>query len=303
MMRKASENASRPRALAAKVIHAAFKFLDDRGGSARRSEVLEHIAQSVQFDEWEAARYESGGIRWQTILSFYIAGATKGAYLVRRRGTWYLTPEGREALKLEPLELIRAIDEAYAKWDKARNEQSEASGPATMLEDDSDALEPSETLDEVRDRAAQTLKERVAEMTPYQFQDLVAALLRGMGYSTPVVAPPGRDGGLDIIAYRDPLGTVPPRIKVQVKHRQAPASVQEVRELIGLLHRDSDVGVFVSSGGFTPDAKATARSSSVHLELVDLDRFLDLWQQFYDRLPEGDKSLLPLIPVYFLDPA
>jgi len=79
--------------------------------------------------------------------------------------------------------------------------------------------------------------------------------------------------------------------------------VQEVRELMGLLQRDSDVGVFVSSGGFTPDAKATARSSSVHLELVDLDRFLDLWQQFYDRLPEGDKSLLPLIPVYFLDPA
>lgn len=187
------------------MIHAAFKFLDERGGSARRSEVLEHIAQSVQFDEWEAGRFEkSGAIRWQTKLSFYTVGAIKGGLLVRRSGTWYLTPEGREALKLEPLELVRAIEEAYAQWDKARNEQSEASGATTMEEDNGDAVEPSETLDEVRDRAAQTLKERVAEMSPYEFQDLVAALLRGMGYSTPVVAPPGRDGGLDIIAYRDP---------------------------------------------------------------------------------------------------
>lgn len=302
-MRETSESVSPTRALAAKVVHAAFKYLDDRGGSARRSEVLKHIAQSVEFDEWEAGRFEkSGAIRWQSKLGLYTVGAVKGGLLVRRSGTWYLTPEGREALNLKPLELVRAIEEAYAKWNKARNEQSEATGVPTVEEGDGDAVEPSETLDEIRDRAAQTLRERVAELSPYEFQDLVAALLRGMGYSTPVVAPPGRDSGLDIIAYRDPLGTVPPRIKVQVKHRQTPATVQEVRELMGLLQRDNDVGVFVSSGGFTPDAKATARSSSGHLELVDLDRFLDLWQQFYDRLPEGDKGLLPLIPVYFLDP-
>lgn len=42
---------------------------------------------------------------------------------------------------------------------------------------------------------------------PYEFQDLVAALLRAMGYYTPFIAPKGKDGGVDIIAYRDPLGT------------------------------------------------------------------------------------------------
>jgi len=136
---------------------------------------------------------------------------------------------------------------------------------------------------------------------PYEFQDLAAALLRGMGYFTPFVAPPGKDGGVDIIAYRDPLGTVTPRMKVQVKHRNASANVQELRQLMGLLTKDGDVGVFISTGGFTSDALSTARASHVHMELIDQSRFLALWQQFYPKLNDEDKVRLPLHPVYFLD--
>ena len=52
-----------------------------------------------------------------------------------------------------------------------------------------------------------------------------------MGYHVPFVAPPGRDGGVDVIAYKDPLGTVAPRIKAQIKHREEKVTVREVREL------------------------------------------------------------------------
>jgi predicted Mrr-cat superfamily restriction endonuclease len=38
-----------------------------------------------------------------------------------------------------------------------------------------------------------------------------------MGYHTPFISPKGKDGGIDIIAYQDPLGLKTPRIKVQVK--------------------------------------------------------------------------------------
>jgi restriction system protein len=123
-----------------------------------------------------------------------------------------------------------------------------------------------------------------------------------MNYYTPFVAPKGKDGGIDVIAYRDPLGTITPRIKVQIKHREVSASVQEIRQLMSLLQKDGDVGMFVSSGGFTPDAKTTARSSHVHVELVDLDRFITLWQEFYPKLADEDKALLPLMPIYFYAP-
>jgi restriction system protein len=58
------------------------------------------------------------------------------------------------------------------------------------------------------------------------------------------------DRGVDIFAYRDPLGTPSPRMKVQIKHRESPETAQEVRELMGLLQKDGDVGIFISSGGF-----------------------------------------------------
>jgi restriction system protein len=105
---------------------------------------------------------------------------------------------------------------------------------------------------------------------------------------------------VDIVAYRDPLGTESPRIKAQIKHRESSATVQEVRQLMGLLQKEGDVGIFVSTGGFTPDGRNAARSSHVHVELIDLNRFISLWQDFYDKLKEEDKSLLPLRPIYFL---
>src|SRR5262249_31991521 len=88
------------------------------------------------------------------------------------------------------------------------------------------------------------------------------------------------------------------------KHRSdTPASVQEVRQPMGLLQKDGDVGMFVSSGGFSGDAKATARGAHLHVELIDLDRFIALWQEFYSKLTDEDKSLLPLVPLYFYAPS
>ena len=158
------------------------------------------------------------------------------------------------------------------------------------------------TIQGIEQLAIEGLKKQINHKNPYEFQELVAALLRGMDYYTPFVAPKGKDGGIDVIAYRDPLGTITPRIKVQIKHREASASVQEIRQLMGLLQKDGDVGLFVSSGGFTPDAKTTARSSHAHVELVDLDRFITLWEEFYLKLADEDKALLPLMSIYFYAP-
>lgn len=44
------------------------------------------------------------------------------------------------------------------------------------------------------------------------------------------------------------------------------------------------------------------RSSTRHIEIMDLSRLLDLWQQHYDRIGETGKMLLPLVKVFFLAP-
>ncbi|HSF29383.1 MAG TPA: restriction endonuclease [Candidatus Tectomicrobia bacterium] len=83
-------------------------------------------------------------------------------------------------------------------------------------------------------------------MGPYEFQKLVAELLVAISYHVPFVAPPGRDGGIDLTVYKDPLGTSTPRIKVRVKHREQKLTVREVGELEALQRKEGDIGLIVS---------------------------------------------------------
>jgi len=67
---------------------------------------------------------------------------------------------------------------------------------------------------------------------------------------------------------------------------------------------DQDVGIFVSTGGFTSEAESEARTQERRkVTLLDLEKLFDLWVQHYDKIAEVDKRLLPLKPVYYLAPA
>ena len=66
---------------------------------------------------------------------------------------------------------------------------------------------------------------------------------------------------------------------------------------------DEDVGIFVSLGGFTKDAQLEARTQEKRrVTLIDLDKFFELWIEYYSKLSEPAKQQLPIKPVYFLAP-
>lgn len=292
---------SRSHALAAKVIFAALSALRERGGELPTRDVVEEVGLRVTLDEWASQRYEKTGyVRWQSMLHFFSIDCMKAGYLVKTKGVWYLTPEGEQALKKGEDGLLRSAREGYRAWKDGRQQPAQEGQTVEELEPDIGAQQLS--ADEALSMAIDGIRYFLGHKNPYEFQDIVAALLRGMGYFTPIVAPPGKDGGIDIIVYRDPLGTLSPHMRVQVKHRETSATVQEIRELIGTLQKDGDIGIFVSSGGFTQDAKQAARHARVHIELIDMERFVDLWKAFYPKLSDEDKSLLPLVAVYFVAP-
>lgn len=286
---------SRSRALAAKVIFAAFQILKENGNEMQMRDLMEEVEKRVELNEWDKARYEkSGYIRWQSILHFFSIDCVKAGFLLKKKGKWYLTPEGEEVISLGQRKLLDAATQAYREWASEQITETE------QTEDDIDEPTTSMTFDEIEQIAMSGFEKYIKIKNAYEFQDLVAALLRAMGYYTPFVAPRGKDGGIDVIAYQDPLGTESPRIQVQIKHRDSPANVSEVRQLMGLLQKAGDVGIFVSSGGFTTDAKSAGRSSHIHVELIDLARFIGLWQEFYNKMSDEDKNLLPLRPIYLL---
>lgn len=290
------------RALAAKVIFAALKILKDAGGELSYQELVSRLPQTIKFDPWDLETYEkSGNVRWTSILHFFSIDCIKAGFLVKQKGIWFLTKEGEAALSLGERGLLDEASKAYREWEKFSNKPIVDEKCLEEAINYDDAKKREITLEEMEQLAAEGLLEFINKKTPYEFQDLIAALLRGMGYHTPFIAPRGKDGGVDIMAYQDPLGTMSPRIKVQIKHRESTASVKEVRELMGLL-QNGDVGLFVSTSGFTTDAKMTARNSRDHVELIDFGRFIALWQEFYNKLSDEDKARLPLRAVYFLAP-
>jgi restriction system protein len=158
------------------------------------------------------------------------------------------------------------------------------------------------TLESAVDQARSEIERHLKSMDPYELQDLVGALLTGMGYHIAWIAPRGKDDGIDLVAYPDPLGTRPPRIKVQVKRYDKPVPVSDVSSFMGNLGSE-EVGIFVSTGDFTKDAESKARTDKQHrVTLVGLEALIRLWVQHYDKLDEVAKRRLPLRPVYFLAP-
>ena len=302
---------SRSRQLAAKVTFCALQILVEKGGEAAGRDVISEIERRLNFDAWAKEVYEkSGYTRWKSILHFFTIDLIKSGFLVKNKGVWYVTTEGETALKLGEVAMLDKATEGYYKWREA-NPKNEKKSVASVVDDiDSDDVPDAineqaqeATIQQMEQLAIDGLRQQINSKNAYEFQDLVAALLRGMNYYTPFVAPKGKDGGIDVIAYQDPLGVKSPRIKVQIKHRETTANVSEIRELMGLLQKEGDIGLFISTGGFTSDAKTTARTSHVHVELIDFDRFIALWQEFYDKLNDEDKDRLRLRPVYFYEPS
>ena len=291
---------------AIKTIYEAFKILKEAGGKLSGREIIKRISETVSFtSEEKEILQKTGNVRWQSIFHFYSIDSIKAGFIRKDNGIWLLTPEGDAALKkYNPEELLEVTNQAYKKW-HAKQKQTDLVIPieAIPLEDSEEVEAQSQQayIEELKTKALDGLNLYIRKKTPYEFQNLVAALLRGMGYYIPFIAPKGKDGGIDIIAYQDPLGVNVPRIKVQVKHKPDTAiPVDEIRSLVGVINKEGDVGLFVTSGRFTGEAERVARESRIHIELIDFEKFIELWRQFYNKLSDEDKNQLPLLPIYFL---
>lgn len=303
-MDKEFEKLSRSRQIAVRTVFEALKILKESGGQLPGKEVIEKIRERLTFNDWEKEIYEKTGyVRWESILHFFTIDCLKAGYLRKAKGIWYITEEGEKALKLGPVKLLATATELYYVWkgENIKKKSKEETEESESDIDDKATQFQRANLDQLEEQGITGLKEYIYQKNPYEFQDMVAALLRAMKYHTPFISPKGRDGGLDIVAYSDPLGATEPRIKVQVKHKpQSPIPVSDIRSLMGLLNKTGDIGLFVTSGTFSNEALRSARDSQTHVRLLDVNDFIQLWKEFYINMSDEVKNLLPLQPIYFL---
>ncbi len=277
-----------------------FDLLLDKPDGLAAKEILDLIPQRTNLSEYEKGFYKStpNSPRYEKIIRFATIDLVKAGWLVKSKGRWFITEDGEKAYMKhkDPEIFYKEAVKLYQEWNRSR--------AITIIDDTGgDSVEEiSLTIEEAEEKAWDEIENYLNKIKPYDFQDLVADLLRAMDYHISWVAPPGKDRGIDIIAYTDPLGASVPRIKVQVKHRESSVNSDELRSFLSVLGTD-DVGLYVSSGGFTSDAKVEARTQERRkVTLLDLRDLYELWVEHYGKLTEQAKTRLPLKPIYFLAP-
>jgi len=283
------------------LVRGVFSLLLAKPDGLPAKDVLSRLDRVAPPTDSERQPYPStpGVRRYERIVRFSTIPFVKAGWLLKDKGQWSLTEDGRQAYEhyRDPSRFVQEAHQLYKKWVAAqpKNEPVNQDGETEDLET------AGATIEEAEERAWAEIEQHLADMSPYDFQHLVAGLIRGMGYHVAWVSPPGRDGGIDVIAHTDPLGVTGPRIKVQVKRRPGERTgVDGVRAFMAVL-ADGDIGLFVSSGGFSKDAEEEARRQEKRrIVLVDLKRLFDLWVEYYTRIPEEQRRLFPLRAIYFL---
>ncbi|MFY9619658.1 MAG: restriction endonuclease [Pyrinomonadaceae bacterium] len=277
-----------------------FEFLMPMPEGMQARDALAELEKRLTLTPYEQGEYDSGGRRFEKIVRFSTVDLVKAGWLHKEKGRWTVTDEGKRAYQTltDPEAFYKEAVRLFHQWKASQPEDLEPSD--SKAEEETPAKAATITLETAEEQAWQEIDQYLRGINPYEYQEIVASLLRAMGYHISWIAPPGKDGGIDILAASDPLGTKPPRIKVQVKRQEQKIDVNGLRSFMALLG-DGDVGIFVSVGGFTKDAEGEARNQEKRkITLLDNEKLFDLWAQYHTKLNDDDRRRLPLKSVHFL---
>src|SRR5580704_5555983 len=296
------------------LVQGVLRILKDKPDGMRARDVVAELERLVPPTPFEQSTYVSRPDvrRYEQLARFATIGPVKAGWLLKSKGRWTATEAGRSALSTfrDPEALMRESIRLYREWKASRGDGAETGDHDPDVEPEAGETEtpvpetpPTATaFEDAEGDAWDEVAAYVARMDPYDVQDLIAGLLSAMGYHISWIAPRGADGGVDIVAYPDPLGAREPCVKVSVRRRGAKADVKDVREFMSVLH-GSDLGIFFSVSGFTRPAEDLARSDQRKIRLFDMEKVFDLWVEHYGRVSETHRRLLPLRPVWFLAPS
>jgi restriction system protein len=200
-------------------------------------------------------------------------------------GIWRITERGRQLLGVHPNGFDEETGRRLIREGKRNAQASGAATEITPGQTDEAIVQqtPDERIDsaveEIRSAVARELLERIGQAPPAFFEALVLDLLHALGYGATEddleqVGQSG-DGGIDGIISLDKLGFE--RVYVQAKRWQASVGRPEVQGFYGALAgRRARKGVFITTSGFTREAREFADHVSDSLVLIDGSRLATL---------------------------
>jgi restriction system protein len=285
-----------------RLLHKHYNSEDSKEKRAGAVGMLERMANVIQVGD--------GVITYDPKTRRYWIGRVTGGYFFtenddylphRRQVQWQPKTVSRDDLSItarnslgSTLTLFSVSPEIWAEFEKLLRD--EKPDPIIAAEEAKQelALEKRNVIEESRER----VKDRIAALDADQMEEMLAALLRAMGFRTRI-SPKGPDRGVDVFASPDGLGLQEPRIKCEVKHRKSTQmGSQDIRSFIGAL-RGGDRAIYLSTGGFTREARYESDRANVPVTLMDLDDLARLIETHYEAFDAEGKALLPLTKIFW----
>jgi restriction system protein len=280
----------------ARYIQALFQELRSAPDGLAAKDAIAAVRHRVPLAPEDQGTFEqSGAEKFPKVLRFATITVTKAGWMQKGDGVWTVTPTGIEALGNypDPETFWKQARALYAQWKK------DATVDVEDGQDSEEDVDEATSLEDAEDAARSEILDYLAKMPPFDFQAACAKLVGALGHRVAWISPPGPDGGLDFVAYADPIGATGRRIKGQAKRQQSKQDVDDVGAFLSKLKGD-DAGVFMALGGFTKNAEVIARSDERRIVLIDGGAFVRLWIEHYARLDEEARALLRLRPIWRL---
>lgn len=229
------------------------------------------------------------------------------------RGLWRVTDAGARVLRDSP----PRIDNNFLRQYPAFIDWHRRSAQGTTADAGADPAEPildaSETPEEILDRTwraiqgqvAGELLDQVLKGSPQFFERLVVQLLVAMGYggtyaeASRVTRATG-DGGIDGIINEDRLGL--DAIYVQAKRWEATVGRPEIQKFAGSLEGErARKGVFITTSGFSPEARDYVKRIDKRIVLIDGKRLADLMIEHGVGVTTNREYAIPQVDVDFFE--
>lgn len=250
--------------------------LRDLGSSAKPREVYTWITEHHSIPKEEIESTTKGGqskfenkVGW---ARFYLA---KGGLIdTEQRGVWVLTEKGRKA-NLSHDDAYNLFKSIHDGFQREGGQPGEAEIEKTV--DEADASAPDEKTYFNQDEIQEELVRLLRGITDKGFEELCARLLRHIGFENLKVTGQTGDHGIDGEGHLLINRFVRIKVMFQCKRYTNSVQVKEIRDFRGAIQGRAERGIFLTTGTFTKAAREeAARENTTAIELVDIDRLLEL---------------------------
>ena len=211
-----------------------------------------------------------------------------GLLTTPRRGYFAITERGRQVLKTNPPKLTAALLGQYPEFQAFKTRRRPKADAADRMAEFSPDFMLDNTPEDIlasayrllRQNLEQEVLDTIKELPPTFFEKLVIDLLVKMGYggnrqdAGRAIGKSG-DGGIDGFINEDRLGL--DVIYIQAKRWETNVGRPEIQKFAGALQgQKAHKGIFITTSGFTREARDYASAIETRIILVDGERLATL---------------------------